>query len=159
MSHAVLEQAELRRSPADHGVRHSPTHDAVQMLFESADMISSFWQPTLKSIGRWQLELAGLGMKSGQASLQLSRDLARSFSPVDVYAAYVRYWDAISIQCAQSQQRIAANAVRASADPAVFAGVVPLPIATQAPVKRTHDVIEIPDDEADGRRSYARKVA
>ena len=65
---------------------HTPvSQDYFQLLFEGADLYSSFWRPMLKSAGRWHLEIAGLGAKQSQAALQLSRDLSRSMTPMPGY--------------------------------------------------------------------------
>jgi hypothetical protein len=68
----------------------SQTQDYFQLVLDGADMFSSIWQPMLKSVGRWQLEVAGLGMKQGQAALQLSRDLSRCLTPGDIASANMR---------------------------------------------------------------------
>lgn len=152
MSHTVLEQPDIRHSNTPKSAAFSPSHEYAHMLFEGADMVSSFWQPLLKSVGRWQLEVSGLGMKHGQAALKLSHELARAFSPSDVYAAHVRYWEAVSSQVNQSQQRIAAATVRAAEAP-LTAGVVPLVAGL-----RGHDIIKLPDDDA-ASVTAVRKVA
>lgn len=129
----------------------SPTHDLFHMMFEGADMVSSFWQPMLKSVGRWHLEFAGLGMRHGQASIQLAHDLARSFTPLDAYAAHVRYWDRVSAQFNQSRERLAASTVQPAATaPLQKSDVVALP------VKRSHDVLELTDDRGE---TIANKAA
>ena len=78
MSHTILEQPPLHHPEMHKSAFTSPTHDFVHMMFEGADLVSSFWQPLLKSVGRWQLEAAGLSMKQSQAGLRLAHDLARS---------------------------------------------------------------------------------
>lgn len=149
MSHTILAQPEIVPHVHARASYTSPTHDFFQFLFEGADMLSSFWQPVLKSAGRWHLEVAGLGIKHGQAAVKLSQDLARATSPMDAYAAHVRYWEAISSQFMQSQHRIVATTASIPGAP-LTSDVVPLV------VKRGHDVIELPDD---GAASPTRKVA
>ena len=104
----------------------STTQDYFQMMFESADFYSSFWQPMLKGVGRWHLEMANLNAKHGQAALQLSRDVARSFSPVDVAQAYGSYWQTVSSQYTASSERIAASVTQTVQAP-LTSEVVPLP--------------------------------
>ena len=128
----------------------SPSHDYFQMLFEGADLYSSLWQPMLKSVGRWQLEVAGLSVKQSQAALAWSRDVSRSWTPADAVAANVRYLETVSSQYALSSQRIAATVSRAVEAP-VLSEVVPLP------VRRGHDVIELPGMAEDNMPH--RKVA
>jgi hypothetical protein len=115
----------------------SPSYDYFQMLFEGADIYSSLWQPMLKSVGRWQLEVAGLSVKQSQAVLAWSRDVTRCWTPADAVAANVRYLETVSSQYAQSSQRLAATVSRAVEAPALSEVV-------QLNVKRGHDVIELP---------------
>jgi hypothetical protein len=115
----------------------SPSHDYFQMMFEGADLYSTMWQPLLKSVGRWQLEVAGLNVKNSQAALAWSRDVTRCWTPADAVAANVRYLEAVSAQYAMSSQRLAATVSRAVEAP-ILSEVV------QLPVKRGHDVIELP---------------
>lgn len=130
----------MRQSNDEKSGNTSLSHDFFHMLFEGADLYSAMWQPLLKTVGRWQLEVSGLSVKNGQAALAWSHDLARSWSPADAVAANVRYLDAVSSQFAQSSQRLAASVSRTVEAP-VSKGVVPLP------VKRTHDMIVLPDTE------------
>jgi hypothetical protein len=128
----------------------SPSHDYFQMMFEGADLYSSLWQPMLKSVGRWQLEVACLGVKQSQAAMAWSRDVTRCWTPADAVAANVRYLEAVSSQYAISSQRLAATVSRAVETP-LYSEVVPLP------VKRGHDVIELPGMAQDN--VMQRKVA
>jgi hypothetical protein len=131
----------------------SETQDYFRVMFDGADLISSFWQPMLKSVGRWHLEVAGLTVKQGQAALQLSRDLSRSMTPADVASAHARYWDAVTSQYSQSSQRLAASVARTVEAPRV-SEVVPLPLKP-----RGHDVIELPDAVTARPEAPERKVA
>lgn len=152
MSHTVLAQPEIVPHVHAKASFTSPTHDFFQFLFEGTDMLSSFWQPVLKSVGRWHLEVAGIGVKHGQAAIKLTHELARSTSPMEAYAAHVRYWNEISSHVAQSQQRIAASAVTLPVAP-LTSDVVPLV------VKRGHDVIELPGEAGTDDAVLTRKVA
>lgn len=129
----------------------SPSHDYFQMMFEGADLYASVWQPMLKSVGRWHLELANLGVRQGQAALQLSRDLSRSWTPADALAANVRYLEATTQQYAQSSQRLVATVSRA------VEAQVPSQVL-QLPVKRSHDTIVLPGDPVEDPL-LSRKVA
>lgn len=114
---------------------------AFEMMCEGADLVSSIWQPMLKSIGRWHLEVAGLGVKQTQAALQLSRDLTRCMTPGDFASAHIRYWDAVTSQYAQSSQRLAATTARTIAQPLEASEIVTLRVKS-----RSHDLIVIPED-------------
>jgi hypothetical protein len=142
----------MSQTELDRTAKLSPTHDYFLMMFEGADVYTALWQPLLKSVGRWHLEVAGLGVKQGQAALQLSRDLSRSWTPADAYAANIRFWETTSSLCAMSSQRLAATVVQA-VDAPVMSDVVPLP------VKRGHDTMVLPGSETSGDLAPARKVA
>ena len=121
---------------------HAPhSHDMFQMLCEGADLVSSVWQPLLKSVGRWNLEVAGLGVKQTQATLQLSRDLSRCRTPGDIASANIRYWDAMTSQFALSSQRLAATAVRSVEQTSADATEV-VALRVRAP---NRDLIVIPE--------------
>lgn len=134
--------------------KSSHTQDYVQLILDGADMISSIWQPMLKAAGRWQLEVAGLGVKHGQAALQLSRDLTRCMTTGDVASAHMRYWNTVTMQYSQSSQRLAASVARAQQQVPVVSEVVTL---TRKP--RGHDVIELPDAATADPAEIDRKVA
>jgi hypothetical protein len=138
----------MRQNQSEKAIVTSPSQDYFQMIFEGADLFASMWQPMLKSVGRWQLEVAGLGVKSGQAALSWSHDVTRSWTPMDALAANVRFLEAVTAQYAQSSQRIAASVTRAVETP-------PLSDVVALPLKRAHDMIVLPD-EAD---AVPRKVA
>lgn len=127
------------------------SHDMFQLLCEGADLVSSVWQPLLKSVGRWNLEVAGLGVKQTQATLQLSRDLARCRTPGDVASANIRYWEAMTSQFAVSSQRLAATAVKSVAQHEAEAPEV----VTLRVKARDHDLIVIPEQS----ETLDRKVA
>jgi hypothetical protein len=140
----------MRQSELDKTAMTPASHDYFQMMFEGADLYASLWQPMFKSVGRWHLEVANLGVRQGQAALQLSRDLARSWTPADALAANVRYLEATTQQYAQSSQRLAAtvsNAVETQAQSQVL----------QLPLKRSHDTIVLPTPSAEAE--LPRKVA
>lgn len=155
MSELLIEQA--REIPEHHARPSSPSHDYYQYFFEGADLLSAMWQPLLKSVGRWHLEVAGLGMKHGQATLQLTRDLSRSMSPGDMVSAQIRYWDSVSAQYTQSSQRLAATVQRSVETP--FAPEVFALPSKRADAKRDHDMIVLPDESAAESAQSVRKVA
>lgn len=129
------------------------TYDMFQIFCEGADLVSSVWQPLLKSVGRWNLEVAGLGVKQTQAALQLSRDLARCKTPGDIASANIRYWDAMTSQFAHSSQRLAATAARSVS---VETYVEPTEVVTLSIKARDRDLIVIPEQTSN---PLDRKVA
>lgn len=119
------------------------TYDMFQLLCEGADLVSGVWQPLLKSVGRWNLEVAGLGVRQTQATLQLSRDFARCRTPGDVASANLRYWEAMTSQFSESSQRLAATAARSVAEPAITNQAEAVTLRFKA---HDRDLIIIPDD-------------
>lgn len=146
-----MSETSISQTETDKPVITSPSHDYFHMMFEGADLYASVWQPMLKSVGRWHLELASLGVRQGQAALQLSRDLSRSWTPADALAANVRYFEATTQQYAQSSQRLVATVSRA------VEAQVPSQVL-QLPVKRSHDTIVLPGGPLDDPL-LSRKVA
>lgn len=124
------------------------SQDFFQLMFDATDLYSSIWQPMLTSIGRWNLEVAGLGLRHGQETLKLAGALARSTHPSDWTAASLRYWDQVSAHYAQSSQRLAAT-VHKSVEKSLTPSVVPMPIRQHS----DHDMIVLPEEPGE------RKVA
>ena len=131
----------------------SPYHDYFKMMFESADLISSYWQPMFKGIGRGQLELAHLSARQGQAVLQWGRSLATCLTPADMLAANVQLWQTVAGQCADASQKLASAAAQAAQAPEAFE-LLTLPVA-----KRGHDTLVLPETDADDDAAHRRRVA
>lgn len=133
----------------------SPTYDFFHTMFEGADLVSSFWQPGLKGLGRGQLELATLNARQSQAYLHWGRSVATATSPVDILFANLNLWQTSTSLYADAGQRISASLSVAAQPPHAFEHafeVVPLPVA-----RRTHDTLVITGtDDEDAR---PRKVA
>lgn len=147
-----MDEVEMRKTTGS-----SQTHDIFQMMFEGADLFSSIWQPMLKSVGRWHLEVAGLGVKHGQAALQFSRDLSRCYTAGDIASAQIRYWDSVSSQYAQSSQRLAATVARAVELPAAAEASEVVTLPRKA---RDRDLIVLPSEsDAPATAGLDRKVA
>lgn len=127
----------------------SPAHDYFDLMFQGTDMISSFWQPYLKSAGRWQLELAQLAAKQTRAALELGNTLARSSRPDDVSDAFRTYWGNVHACYETAARNIGTALVKATPD----AIVLSIP-----PRRRPHDMLELFGLEAEDR-SHERKVA
>ena len=133
----------------------SPTYDFYHSMFEGADLISSFWQPGLKGLGRGQLELATLNARQSQAFLHWGRSIASATSPADVLSANLNLWQTSTSLCADASQRITASLSVAAQPPHAFEHafeVVPMPVA-----RRTHDTLVISGTDNEDVRP--RKVA
>lgn len=134
----------------------SPAYDMFQVMFQGTDMISSFWQPMLKGVGRWQLEIAQAGTRQTRAAMALGQRVVRATGPGDVLEAYRDYWTDVSGVYSDASRNIATAIVRA----APHAAVLELPVT---PRKHVHDRLEISDTppaQTDGNAwDYQRKVA
>ena len=119
------------------------------------DVVSSYWQPSYKGVGRWQLELAHLGAKQGQDLLLYSQRLMRCTNPLDAVSETMNHWQRLAQHYGEASQNMASAAVKAAQPPAVFSNafeVLPLP------VKKSRDTLHVPDfDEPE--LPFERKVA
>lgn len=134
----------------------SPAHDIFEVVFQGTDMVSSFWQPMLKSVGRWQLEVAQAGTRQTRAAMLLGQRIVRAMGPGDVLQAYQDYWTEVGGVYSDANRNIATAMVRA----APHAAVLELPVA---PRRHVHDRIEISDGKPAGSGlgawEHPRKVA
>ncbi|MBS0233381.1 MAG: hypothetical protein JSR99_07830 [Proteobacteria bacterium] len=93
-----------------------------QYIFEAADITSYWWQPLLKSIGRTQLEFAGLQARQTRALVHWSHRVARAMTPADYLAANAQLWETTVEQYVDAAPRVAAaveTATEAVAPPTV----------------------------------------
>lgn len=130
----------------------SPAHDAFQLIFETADIVSLYWQPLFKSMGRWQLELGQAYAKQSRAAIEFGNSLTHATSPIDVVNAQTLYWKQVGQAYSDANQHITQAIARATETPA---GIEILP----AIKKRPHDTLRL--DDGTPQRSYEpeRKVA
>lgn len=135
----------LRRGPT------SPAHDFYEVMFQGADLVSSFWQPMLKGVGRWQLEMAQLTAKQTRASVELGTRMTRATSVNSVLDAYSDYWSNVSGYYAEANRNISTALVRA----APHAAVLELPMT---PKPRTRDSLLL-IDTGNASLDHERKVA
>lgn len=115
----------------------TPAHDVFEVMFQAADMVGSFWQPLLKSTGRWQLEMSHLAAKQARAAIEMSQKAARCGSPGALLQVYGDYWNEVGTLVADANRNIATALVRA----APHAAVLELPLA---PPRAHHDTLYIP---------------
>ena len=134
------------------GAPTSPAHDAFLVLFEATDIVSLFWQPMLKGVGRWQLELAQAGAKQSRAAIEFGQRMTRVTNPIDVVNAQVAYWQQIGQVYSDANQNITQAIVRAAEPPA---GIEIFP----AQKKHPHDTMRLEDLAAPRNHEEHRKVA
>lgn len=126
------------------------TLDLYQAMFEGADLFMSFWQPTLKGVGRAQLEMAQLAAKCGQSTVQWAVSLATCRTPSDVMAANLKYFDDVAAYQRDSVEKLTAAIAKVAEPPRAFE-------VLKMPQRPHHDMIVLPDihDEADVPRRVA----
>ena len=122
-----------------------------QMMFDTADTTSFFWQPLLKAVGRSQLELAGLQARQAQALIHWTHQMLQPASPMDVFNANAQLWRTMTEQCVEVVPRVVAAV--SSATQSVT------PIALPAPVKRSRDTLILLDRAEDADTQSQRRVA
>lgn len=134
------------------GAPTSPVHDAFHLMFETTDMVSLFWQPLFKGVGRWQLELAQAGAKQSRAAIEFGQRMTTVTSPIDVANAQMLYWQQIGQVYSDANQNLTQALARATEPPA---GIEILPVRK----KRLHDTLRLEDVAAPRGREEQRKVA
>src|SRR5947209_3346324 len=90
-----------------------------QSLFDAADATSSVWQPILKSVGRTQLEFAGMQARQGQAVLHWAQQMMQPRPLPDILKSNVELWSALMGQYMSVLPRVAAAAAASAVAPAV----------------------------------------
>jgi hypothetical protein len=116
----------------------SPAHDFYQLMFETTDVFSLFWQPYLKGVGRWQLELAHLGAKQGQAFMEYGRRVTQSRDPMQAVEAQMTLCNELGRLYTDAGQHVA-QAITRAAQPVASVELFP----AQKP--RTHDMMRLED--------------
>jgi len=129
----------------------SSYYPLYQMMFESADIASVFWQPLLKAIGRSQLELAGLQARQARAVIHWTHQILQPATPMDLLNANVQLWQTMTEQCVETVPRVVAAVGTATEAVA--------PIVLPAPVKRSRDTLILLDRREDADKGSERKVA
>ena len=127
----------------------SPYHNYFQLMFEGADVLSSYWQPAFKSVGRSQLEFAGLAARQGQALMQWGRNVSMTPTPAGILAANIQFWQTFAEHISESTSKMTAAFGQAAPQSDPFELVT-------LPVKRVRDTIVIPGLEEQDRE---RRVA
>jgi hypothetical protein len=132
----------------------SPAHDTFQLMFDSFDVFSTYWQPMLKNMGRWHLEMATLGAKQGQATLEYSQKVMRCASPAEAVNETMQYWQRLFDNAAEASQHMTVAAVKTAQQPAGFH------FMGDKPATRPRDLIVVRDlEERDNGTAHHRRAA
>ena len=69
-----------------------PLGNLSQTYFGGLDMMVKGFEPALKGVGRWNLELVGLMTRRSQAWLEVSARLVQCKTPMDLFNEQMRFW-------------------------------------------------------------------
>ena len=133
------------------GKNTSGYYPYFQNMFDAADVVSTFWQPVLKAVGRTQLEFATLQAQQFQAALHWTQQIMLPRTPVDVVNANAQLCSAIFGQCMSAFPRVVAAVATAS-------GTVAPVVVRQQSAKRPHDTLILLDLH-EGADAPERRVA
>jgi hypothetical protein len=94
------------------------------------------YEPVLKGIGRWNLELVGLATRRTRAWLEIPQHLGQCKSPTDLLNAQMRFWQSAAADYAEVSHKLAA-AIGASAVVPHLNGALPRDYITFAEPKES----------------------
>ena len=79
-----------------------------QSYFGGLDMMVKGYEPALKGVSRWNLELFGLMARRAQAWLEVSSRLSHCKTPVEVLSEQGKFWQTAAADYVDSSKRLAA---------------------------------------------------
>ena len=85
-----------------------PLGNLSQAYFGDIDMMMKGYEPTLKGIGRWNLELVGLMARRAQAWLEVPSRLSQCKTPADMFGEQGQFWQAAASDYADGSKRLTA---------------------------------------------------
>jgi hypothetical protein len=102
-----------------------PLGNLSQAYFGGLDMMTKGFEPALKGVGRWNLELVGFMARRAQAWLDVPRQLGQCKTPVEVFNLQGRFWQAAAADYADGSRRLAAAVTACAAMPKPGVGAQP----------------------------------
>ena len=84
-----------------------PLGNLSQAYFSNIDMMVKGYEPVLKGVGRWNLELLGFTARRAQAWVETAARLSRCKSPVEAFAEQAKFWQAAMADYTDGSQRLA----------------------------------------------------
>jgi len=85
-----------------------PLCNLSQAYFGSLDGVAKVYEPALRGVGRWNLELFNLMTRRTQAWLDLPVQFSRCRTPQDAVSAYLKFWQQAVSQYADGSHRLVA---------------------------------------------------
>ena len=93
-----------------------PLGNLSQTYFGGLDMMVKGYEPALKGVGRWNLELLGLMARRAQAWLEIPSRLSQCKTPVDVFNEQGKFWQAAAADYADGSQAAGGGVERVRGD-------------------------------------------
>ena len=85
-----------------------PLGNLSQAYFGGLDMMMKGYEPALKGVGRWNLELMAFMARRTRAWLELASQLSQCKTPVDVLKEQAKFWQAASADYVAAAKRLTA---------------------------------------------------
>src|SRR6185369_13186465 len=85
-----------------------PLGNLSQAYFCNLDTMLRGYEPALKGISRWNLEVFGLTARRAQAWLEVGSRLSRCKTPVEVLSEQGKFWQTAASDYVESSKRLAA---------------------------------------------------
>jgi Phasin protein len=85
-----------------------PLGHLSQAYFGGLDVMVKGYEPALKGVGRWNLELMGFMARRVRAWLEIPGELGQCKSPVEVFKAQTKFWQGASADYAEAARRLTA---------------------------------------------------
>jgi phasin protein len=85
-----------------------PLGNLSQTYFGGLDMMVKGYEPALKGIGRWNLEVFGFMARRAQAWIEIPSRLSQCKTPVDLFNAQGKFLQAAAADYADSSKRLVA---------------------------------------------------
>ncbi len=114
--------------------------DFFELAFEATDLMSVWWQPVLKGLGRTHLELAGLQSRNLQAAMAWGRAVSTARQPDAVFRANAAFCSAVVAHYQDAVPRVSV-ALNTATEPVAGFQLLALP------VKRSRDELVIAEPQ------------
>jgi hypothetical protein len=102
-----------------------PLGNLSQAYFGGLDMMAKGFEPALKGVGRWNLELVGFMARRAQAWLEVPSQLRQCKTPVEIFNLQGKFWQAAAADYADGSKRLAAAVTACAAMPKASVGAQP----------------------------------
>jgi hypothetical protein len=86
-----------------------PLGNLSQACAGNLDMLVKGYEPALKGMARWNLELIGFMARRAQAWLEIPSRISQCKTPVDLLNEQTRFWQAASADYVEGSKRLGAS--------------------------------------------------